>query len=210
VPALILKAEQPDSLDRAADFLKNGRLVAFPTDTVYGLGANPFESEAVERIFEVKGRPFYKALVLLAADIEYVRRLAKVPPMAQKLIERFWPGALTLVLPRRDEGQISWLAGSTVAFRVPDHPVAVALLRKSGPLATTSANLSGQPETLTAQEAARALGEKIDLILDGGRCPGGVVSTVLDVSGERPLILRQGLVTRETIENCLKVKVGPP
>lgn len=167
---------------RAAEVLREGKVVAFPTDTVYGLAAAT--EAAVRRIYELKGRDAGKPLVLMAAGSQALEGLVQIGPIAMRYMRRFWPGPLTLVL-RSAEG--------TTGVRVPDHPLALELLRASGPLWTTSANRSGRAEALTADEVAAELPE-VDAVLDGGRAPGGTPSTVLDLSGPRPAVLREGAI----------------
>ena len=175
--------------------LRDGELVAFPTDTVYGVGAIVWDAAAVARLYTAKLRALDKAIPVLlaaAADLALIARAA--PPAALRLAERFWPGPLTLVVPALPSIPAEVTAGGdTVAVRVPDHPLARALIRAAGaPLATTSANLSCQPSPVTAAEVTAQLGDRIAVILDGGRCPGGVPSTLVDVTGEHPVILRPG------------------
>ena len=187
----------------AADVLRRGGLVAFPTETVYGLGANALDADAVGRIFAAKGRPAANPLIVHVADAAGVGAIAADwPDAAARLAERFWPGPLTLVLPKRDAvpGVVT-AGGPTVAVRVPAHPVARALLRAAGvPVAAPSANRSSELSPTTAEHVLRGLGGRIDLILDAGPCPGGIESTVLDVTSDPPRLLRPGLVTPAEIE----------
>ncbi len=202
----VLKAVGKAAIERAARILKMGGLVAFPTDTVYGVGAQGFSSEAVEKIYIAKKRPREKAIPLLIAKAEDLSLVAEdVPEIAWRLIERFWPGGLTLVLPKAPRlPDVLCAGGDSVAVRMPDHPIALALIEAAGtPLAATSANISGHPSPVTAEEVERELGGRIELILDGGRCPGGIPSTVLDLTTEPPTILRAGPVSREEIEELL-------
>jgi L-threonylcarbamoyladenylate synthase len=182
--------------------LKQEGIVAFPTDTVYGLGAMGTR-QAVERIYQVKERPRSMLLPLLLADKSQIGVVAEhVPPAAWLLAERFLPGALTIVLFKSKSVPDFITAGDkTVALRIPAHPVPVALIRGVGaPIVGTSANLSGQPSALTAEEVYAQLGGKVDLIIDGGRCPGGRESTIVDLTGETPLILREGAISREELK----------
>ena len=182
--------------------LKRGGLVAFPTDTVYGLGASANVPQAVERVYMVKKRPPNMALPLLLADISQISEVAEpVPPIVWLLADKFLPGALTIVLPKsKSVPDIITAGGMTVAIRVPAHPVPVALARGSGaPIVGTSANLSGKPSALTADEVKSQFGDEVDLVIDGGRCPGGKASTVVDVTGETPIILREGAVSEEEL-----------
>lgn len=205
----VLQAVDKAAIERAAQILKKGGLVAFPTDTVYGVGAHGFSSEAIERLYIAKERPSEKAIPLLIAKREDLSLVSKdVPEIAWRLIERFWPGGLTLVLPKAPGlPDILCAGGDSVAVRMPDHPIALALIEAAGaPLAATSANISGHPSPVTAEEVQRELGGRIELILDGGRCPGGMPSTVLDLTTETPTILRLGPVSREEIEEMLNEK----
>jgi L-threonylcarbamoyladenylate synthase len=181
---------------RAAALLREGALVAFPTDTVYGLGCRVGDPAALDRIFAAKRRDPDKAIPWLVATAAEVRRAGfQADARALSLAERFWPGALTLVLP-------SVSGPATQAFRVPDHRVALALLLAAGPLAVSSANRSGEPETLDADDVAIAFADagEPSAILDGGRVPGGVASSVLDLSGPVARLQREGPVSRAEIE----------
>ncbi len=196
-----------EQIERGISILKNGGLIAYPTDTVYGLGASADIKEAVEKVYRVKGRPRNMALPLLLADVSWINKVAiSVPEVARSLIEAFMPGALTLVLPKSATVSDVVSGGSyTIAVRIPAHPVAIALIKGLGnPLVGTSANLSGKPSPLTAGEVNSQLGDSIDLIIDGGRCPGGVESTVVDVTGEKPVIIREGAITGEELEKVIK------
>ena len=202
----VLPADSRDTIAQAAQVLTAGGLVAFPTDTVYGAGAHAFDAGAVERLYAAKERPRDKAIPVLlasAADLPLVAR--KIPPIARRLAGAFWPGALTLILPRRSTlPAILTASGDSVAVRVPDHPAARALIAALGaPLAASSANLSGRPSPVTAEEVAAQLGGRVDLILDGGTCPGGVPSTVLDLTRDPPCALRAGPVTKEALRHIL-------
>lgn len=191
--------------------LRSGGLVVFPTDTVYGVGADPYNSAAVRRIYRIKGRAESKPLQLLLADASQIAQVAaELPEAAGEVVRRFFPGGITLVLKRHASLPLRVVAGgATVGVRVPDHPWCQALLRAFGaPLAATSANRSGEPSPKTAQEAAAQLGGKVDLILDGGPCPLGQESTVLDLSGPRPQLLRSGAVARADIERVLGMTVA--
>lgn len=180
--------------------------MAFPTDTVYGVGAHALLPEAVARLYTAKVRPEGKAIPLLLADAADIERVSlDLPPLASRLIAAFWPGALTLVVPRS-----AWLpdivtaGGPTVAVRLPDHPAPRALARALGaPLAATSANLSGQAEATTAAEVLAQLDGRIELLLDGGVCAGGVASTVLDLTVHPPAILRAGALDLAQLQRLL-------
>lgn len=196
----ILSAKDPETLLLALAVLQTGGLVAFPTDTVYGLGALAFHSAAVRRIYAAKDRPVGKAIPVLIADPADLEKVTlEVPAVAVRLASRFWPGPLTLVVEKHPDLPETVSAGSTVGVRVPDHPVARALLRAAGPMAVTSANISGQPSPSTAQAVLAQLGGRIELILDGGKTPGGVSSTVVDCTGIQPKILRPGPVSKDEI-----------
>ncbi|MGQ9677167.1 MAG: L-threonylcarbamoyladenylate synthase [Chloroflexota bacterium] len=202
----ILPADDAEAVERAAAVLKAGGLVAFPTDTVYGLGAHGFQPEAVESIYRVKGRMAQKAIPLLLGSLADVEEVAQnVPDTAWQLAERFWPGGLTLVLRRRPNVPDAVTSGGpTVAVRIPDHPVPLRLISLiDAPLAATSANRSGQPSPVTADEVRESLNGLIDVLLDGGTTPGGVESTVLDLSSSDPVVLRRGAVPVEELEKVL-------
>lgn len=199
-----------EELRKGIQILKTGGVVAFPTDTVYGLGADAFNRQAVDRIYEIKGRPRQSPFPLLLADVSQVTEVAgSVPEIAWLLMEYFWPGGLTLVLPKRTHLPDYLTCGSaTVAVRVPNHPVPLSLINGLGsPLIGTSANISGRPSVLTAEEVKAQLGKKLNLIIDGGRCPGGIESTIVDVTGEKPKILRHGLIPQEEVEKVWENKV---
>ena len=198
-----------DAIARAAELLRDGELVAFPTETVYGLGADATSAAAVEAIFTAKGRPARNPLIAHVADAEAARREALFDDRAERLAARFWPGPLTLVLPRSAGSSLvpAVSAGlDTVALRVPSHVTALALLQAAGvPVAAPSANPSGYLSPTTAEHVADALGERVALILDGGACPIGLESTVVDLSGPTPRLLRPGAAPRAAIE----AEVGP-
>jgi L-threonylcarbamoyladenylate synthase len=201
----ILSASDPQAFSQALAVLQTGGLVAFPTDTVYGVGALAFNSAAVQAIYLAKDRPVEKAIPVLIADpADLLKVSLEVPPLAARLAACFWPGALTLVVTKHPDLPQAVSATDTVGVRVPDHLVARALLRVTGPLAVTSANLSGQPSPSTAREAYEQLGGRIGLIIDGGTTPGGVPSTVVDCVGAEPQVLREGPVTKEQIQSCLR------
>jgi L-threonylcarbamoyladenylate synthase len=188
----------PGALEQAAEALKRGELVAFPTDTVYGVGAHAFLPEAVMGLYEVKGRPIHLPIPLLLPDAAAMADVCTgIPSLAWRLAERFWPGGLSLVLARAPVVPDAVTAGgSTVAVRVPDYPLVCELCRRLGaPLAATSANRHGQPAPVTADEVVTNLGGRIALVLDGGACPGGIASTLLDLTVSPPAILRPGPIT---------------
>jgi L-threonylcarbamoyladenylate synthase len=193
-------------IEKGVKILQMGGVIAFPTDTVYGLGADAFNSMAVEKIYEIKNRPKHRQLPLLIADIERLTALAEpIPEIAWFLARRFWPGGLTLVLSKTDSVPAYLSSGPTIAVRVPNHPVCLALIQHLGnPVIGTSANISGQPAALTAEEVEQQLGGKIDLVINGGKCPGGKESTVVDVTCESPIILRQGIIPSHEIDKAYK------
>lgn len=200
----ILSASDPQAFSQALAVLQTGGLVAFPTDTVYGVGALVFNAAAVQAIYLAKDRPVEKAIPVLIADAADLLKVSlEVPALASRLAACFWPGALTLVVTKHPDLPDAVSATDTVGVRIPDHPVARALLRVAGPLAVTSANLSGQPSPSTAREVYEQLGGRIVLIIDGGTTPGGVPSTVVDCVGAEPQVLREGPVTKEQIQSCL-------
>jgi L-threonylcarbamoyladenylate synthase len=198
------------NVTRAVEVLKAGGLVAFPTDTVYGLAALPWNIGAVGRLYEVKQRPSDRPIPLLLSDASQLDRVATLPPrfrrQSRQLLARFWPGGLTLVLPRAGNVPDAVSARPTVAVRVPDLRLARALIRGAGGvLAVTSANISGQLSPITAQEVEEQLGGQIDLVLDGGPSRGGVPSSILDCTVSPPSLLRRGIVTEAT----LRAVIGP-
>lgn len=198
-----LSPDIQQQVDSGIAILKRGGIVAFPTDTVYGLGASANLQQAVERVYEVKERPRSMALPLLLADRLQISEVAEpVPPVAWLLADNFFPGALTIVLHKSNSvPDIITAGGLTVAVRIPAHPIPVALADGLGmPLVGTSANLSGKPSVLTADEVHAQFGEKIDLIIDGGRCPGGRESTIVDVTGKTPVVLREGAISGEELK----------
>ena len=195
-----------EAIGVAARILAEGGLVAFPTDTVYGVGTHALQADAVERIYVAKIRPRDKAIPILLARADDLVLVAEgITETAWLLAERFWPGGLTLVLSKKASVPDAVSAGGpTVAVRVPDHAVFLALTAAlDTPLAATSANLSGRPSPVTAEEVEAELGGRIELILNGGRCPGGIPSTVLDLSTDPPTILRAGAIGVEEIEAAL-------
>ena len=201
----VLPASDPNAIRYAADVLRHNGLVAFPTDTVYGVGALAFKAEAVQRLYVVKGRAADKAIaVLVARNSDLLLAASELTPCAQKLAQKFWPGPLTIVVPKhpRLPAEVSPLP--TVGVRQPDHPVARRLLELTGPLAATSANRSGERNSLTAEEVLGHLSGRIDLLLDGGRVPGGIPSTVVDCSGAAPSVLREGPISAADIAAAME------
>lgn len=201
----MLSPDLQEQVKKAIKILQKDGIVAFPTDTVYGLGANALSEKAVEKIYRAKERPLNLALPVLLAEASQMEKLAhSIPPLAWKLAERFFPGALTLVLPRAPAlPPLVAGGGDTIALRVPAHPVPLALIRGLGaPITGTSANLSGKPSPLTAEEVRRQLGGKVDFIIDGGKSPGGIESTVVDLTSPGPVILREGAISRKELEEA--------
>lgn len=200
----MLSMHDASALTLALGILKNGGVVAFATDTVYGLGALVSDEKAVTLLYEVKERPAEKSIPILIGDFAQVTQVASsVPPMAGKLAGQFWPGPLTMILPRHPSIPNAVTTLPTVGVRIPALDSARALLRLTGPMAVTSANLSGQTSPSTAADVEQQLGGRIPLILDGGTTPGGIPSTLVDCTGEQPVILREGPVSLQMILQAL-------
>ena len=201
---MIVKKADTKSIAHAADILGRGGLVAFATETVYGLGADASDDQAVARIFEAKKRPRFNPLIVHARNMEHAQALGMFSPLAQSLAQTFWPGPLTLVVPRGADSGLSLLASAgldTVALRVPAHPVAQQLLEKFRlAIAAPSANLSGGTSATTAAHVAESLDAAVDLILDAGAAPLGIESTIVGFDEHGPLLLRPGALPREDIE----------
>jgi L-threonylcarbamoyladenylate synthase len=200
----ILPADSQDSMGIILHAIQAGGLVAFPTDTVYGIGALAFNEDAVNSIYLAKGRTNEKAIPILLGEIEEIEKVASVVPvMARRLAERFWPGPLTLVIPKKITLPESVSSTDTVGVRIPDNPTTHAILRLTGPMAVTSANISGGLSPSTAQEVFDQLGGRIELILDGGKTSGGIPSTVVDCTKSEPIILREGPISLKEIISAL-------
>jgi L-threonylcarbamoyladenylate synthase len=197
----------PKTIARAARLLCEGRLIAFPTETVYGLGGDATSDAAVAEIFAAKGRPRFNPLIVHVPGLAEAEGIAFFDERARRAAQQFWPGPLTLVLKRREDSKVSLLASAgldTIAVRVPAQPVAQALLRETGrPLAAPSANRSGRISPTEAAHVETELGDRVALILDGGTCPVGVESTVLDLTGTTPCLLRPGGATLEALAELL-------
>ncbi len=193
-----------NEIQAALKILKNGGIVAFPTDTVYGLGALAFNNNAIESIYKAKNRPIEKAIPILIGDLSDFEKVADdIPNMALRFASRFWPGPLTCIVPKKQTLPLAVSATTTVAVRIPDHIDARALLRAAGPMAATSANISGGKNPSTAQEVYDQLNGRIPLILDGGTTQGGIPSTLVDCTGELPVILREGPITLDKLLSAL-------
>lgn len=213
----IIRVIQKDTMEavtaEAAEIWKRGGLVAFPTETVYGLGGNGLDPEASKKIYAAKGRPSDNPLILHIADRKQAEGLASdISEAGRLLMERFWPGPLTLIFPKAKNIPLETTGGlETVAIRMPSHPVAQALLRKAGlPIAAPSANLSGRPSPTLARDVKEDMDGRIDMIVDGGEVGIGVESTIVDVTGEVPTILRPGYITEEMLRDVVgRVAVDP-
>ena len=200
-------------IEHAARLLREGRLVAFPTETVYGLGANALDADAVARIYAAKRRPATSPLIVHVASIEMALTVVSAwPGTAALLAKTFWPGPLTLVLPKAAVIPLNVTAGlSTVGLRMPSHPVALGLIRAAGvPLAAPSANRFTELSPTTAEHVRRSLGKDVDSILDGGPCDVGIESTVLSLVEERPVLLRPGGISRVDLESAIGTEIGSP
>lgn len=205
-PDLALYRITPDQLSHAAQLLREGKLVAFPTETVYGLGANALDAAAVQRIYEAKSRPHSSPIIVHVSDFEMVKRVASAwPETAQKLASKFWPGPLTLVLPKTPAVPDLVTAGlPTVGLRMPANPIALALIQAAQvPVAAPSANRFTQVSPTTADHVRRSLGDRVDYILDGGPCTVGIESTVLSLAEGTPIMYRPGGITRQQIEQVI-------
>jgi L-threonylcarbamoyladenylate synthase len=200
----ILSANAPNAITNTLEILLSGGLVAFPTDTVYGVGSLAFHEQAIESIYVAKDRPMEKAIPVLIGDNEDLIKVAdEISLFAMRLIARFWPGPLTVLVPKKPTLPKAISATSTVGVRVPDHDIARALLRLAGPLAVTSANISGQPSPTTAQQVFAQLGGRIAMIVDGGETPGGIPSTLVDCTGDEIQVLREGPISKDQLLNAI-------
>jgi L-threonylcarbamoyladenylate synthase len=196
----LIAASAPNALTQALEILLSGGLVAFPTDTVYGVGCLFFHEKAIEAIYVAKDRPIEKAIpVLIGDEADLVKLAEEVPIFAMRLINRYWPGPLTILVPKKSTLPEAISATSTVGVRMPDHDMARALLRLAGPMAVTSANISGQASPTTAQQVFKQLGGRIPMILDGGTTPGGIPSTLVDCTSEPIQVLREGPISKEEL-----------
>ncbi|HBW48124.1 TPA: threonylcarbamoyl-AMP synthase, partial [bacterium] len=196
-------------IKEAAEILRCGGLVAFPTETVYGLGANGLSETAVKLIFKAKNRPDNNPLILHVSSLEMASEVAyEIPVIGKKLLEKFWPGPLTLVVKKSDKVPVNVSAGGkTVALRMPDHPIALSLIKEAGfPIAAPSANISGKPSPIEAGDVLSDLDGKIDAVIDGGKCRVGLESTVVDVTQNKVKILRHGAISLEQLAELLDYK----
>lgn len=201
----VIPSDDPGAISQAITTLNQGGLIAFPTDTVYGLACRIDDTTAIERIYQAKERSQSKAIAVLIADETQISLLTSdLPASGAKLAQRFWPGALTLIVQKRSGLPENLSPYPTIGVRIPDHPFARALLRQTGPLAVTSANLSGGLDSQNAEDVQNQLTGRVDLILDGGATPGGVPSTVVDCTKEPPVVLRTGAISSDDIFNALK------
>ena len=185
----------------AVQCLKSGGIIAIPTDTVYGLGADPFNADAVQKLYTIKGRPDGKPIPLVLSSVADVHRVARnLPDFFFYLTDRFWPGGLTIIVEAKDLLPVLTAGGNTVGVRIPDNPLLLQILQAfGGPAAITSANLSGEPPATSPPEIGEALASRIDLIVDGGKTPGPIPSTVYDISVSPPIIRRHGVISEETL-----------
>lgn len=207
----ILHPDSALAIQRAVEVLHAGGVVAFPTDTVYGLGVLPLDNDHIEQLYHIKGRDPLKSIPLLLPHSQALNTVAgDIGKIASRLAEAFWPGPLTLILPRNPALPSLLSQTDTIGVRVPNHPVALRLLRLTGPLAVTSANLSGQESCCTASQVLDQLAGYFPLLLDGGQTPGSLASTVVDCTGREPVILRQGPITLKQIKSVLALDPDRP
>ncbi len=200
----VIRSDNPVALQHAVDVLSNGGLIVFPTDTVYGLAALPTKAEYIERLFIVKGRESTRAIAILLSSSAELENISSLPSdTALKLANRFWPGPLTLIVPRHPDLPDVLSPNQTIGVRVPDHDIALELLRMTGPLGVTSANISGRENTNTAEEVMEQLDGRVHLVIDGGKSPGGVPSTVVDCTTPEPVILRPGPIKIKEIDTAI-------
>lgn len=205
----LLSQDDPQAFDLAVKLIRAGEVIGFPTDTVYGIGARADSESAISKIYQIKARVLDKPVPVMVAFIEQLESLVDhIPDAARRLAEHFWPGPLTIVLPKSKNlpGNLTRLPG--VGIRIPDHPFILGLLKICGPMAVTSANLSGKPETRQAGVVLEQLNGLLPLVVDGGDSPGGVPSTVVDLTVEPPRILREGPLSAEMIARVLSTHPG--
>jgi L-threonylcarbamoyladenylate synthase len=200
----ILTTQDPEAISNAFEIIKSGGTIAFPTDTVYGLAVDPFNPQAINRIYAIKERSMEKAIPILIGDFQQLESLvSEINESAKILAQNFWPGPLTLILPKIPDlpGELSQYP--TIGIRMPNHEFAINLLRRTGPLATTSANISGDANPKTGLDVLSQLGGRIDLLLDGGETPGAIPSTVIDISSKPIRLLREGPISRSDLSVLL-------
>lgn len=201
IDTVLLSTDDKDAIQRALAVLNAGGLVAFPTDTVYGLAARVDNPAGIDRLYEAKSRSGSKAIAVLVGEVDQLAILTPgLTTGAERLASRFWPGALTLVVPKHPNLPANLSPMPTVGVRMPNHAFARALMRVTGPLSTSSANISGDTNTVTAHQVMEQLGGRIEMVLDGGTSPGGVPSTVVDCTQDQPKILRQGAISESEIK----------
>ncbi len=198
----ILEQSHPLALSQAVQCVQSGGLIVIPTDTVYGLGCSLFNTESISKLYDLKGRETAKAIAVMLAEPGQIEQVAQgFTEQALRLAENFWPGALTLVVNKHPSIPSVLSSLPTVGLRIPDYPFIQELIRRTGPMAVTSANLAGQPSATNIPEVLEQLGDQLDLYIDGGSATGGVSSTVVDCTGEKPIILRQGPISEEQIQS---------
>lgn len=197
-----------EAVEKAVGDLKEGKLIIYPTETVYGIGADVFNEAAAKKVFIAKNRPFDMPLSVAVSDLEMMRTIAEVTPVAEKLAKAFLPGPLTIIIKKKpDVPDIVTSMSDKVGIRIPDHPVAREIARRFGPIITTSANKHSQPDAVTAQEAAKELSEHAETCLDSGPCSLGKPSTIIWINGDEIEIVRQGAITRDQIREALDVEL---
>jgi len=204
-----IPAEMQAHIEEGIATLKRGGTVSFPTDTVYGLGVDIYNEGAIKKIFKLKGRPESKALPILVADVAQLEEMVEeVPSLACRLMQHFLTGRLTMILPKTSKvSDIITGGADTVAVRITEHPVPIALIEGLGsPIVATSANLSGKPSALTAEEVIKQFGNSVDYVVDGGRSPAGRESTIIDFTGQKPKVVREGAIKRSELELFCKVE----
>ena len=196
----VIRSDNPVALQHALDVLSNGGLIVFPTDTVYGLASLPSKTEYIERLYIAKGRESTRAIAILLSSADELEKISNIPSdTALKLADKFWPGPITLIVPRHTDLPDVLSPDQTIGVRVPDHDIALEFLRMTGPLGVTSANISGHENTQTAEEVMEQLDGRVHLVIDGGKSPGGVPSTVVDCTSPDPTILRPGPIKIDQI-----------
>jgi L-threonylcarbamoyladenylate synthase len=200
----ILTTQDPEAVSIAFEIIKSGGTIAFPTDTVYGLAVDPFNSQAIKRIYAIKERSMEKAIPILIGDLQQLERLvSEINEFAKILAQNFWPGPLTMILQKAPILPEALSLYPTIGVRMPNHEFAINLMRRTGPLATTSANISGDANPRTGLDVLSQLGGRIDLLLDGGETPGAIPSTVVDISSEPIRLLREGPISRTDLSVLL-------